>query len=193
MPKNSVQPCSSRSLAGGTSRRRSPQLFFDTSLEETRMRTLTAGDVMNAGVKTVRVDLTASELAAFLAENQISGAPVVDQDGRMVGVVSLMDLAENEATRRVARDEGPEFYLHGWEDKMDPGEVRRLRVVDEDLLVGDIMTPTVYTVPAETSVSEVARTMLAGRVHRLLVTREGRVVGIVTTMDLLKLLGRGES
>ena len=157
------------------------------------MRTLTAGDVMNGEVKTVRADLTASELAAFLAENQISGAPVVDQDGRMVGVVSLMDLAENEATRRVTRDAEPEFYLHGWEDKMDPGEVRRLRVVDEDFLVGDIMTPTVYTVPAETSVPEVARTMLAGRVHRLLVTREGRVVGIVTTMDLLKLLGRDES
>jgi len=154
------------------------------------MRTLTAGDVMNPQVKTVRADLTVSELASFLAENQISGAPVVDRDGRMVGVVSLMDLAENEASRRVTRDTEPDFYLHGWEDKMDPAEVRKLRVVDDDLLAGDIMTPTVYTVPAPTAVAEVARTMVAGRVHRLLVTRDDRVVGIVTTMDLLKLLSR---
>lgn len=54
--------------------------------------------------------------------------------------------------------------------------------------VRDIMTPTVYTVPHDTPVSEAARTLIAGRIHRLFVTRAQRVVGIVTSLDLLKLL-----
>jgi CBS domain-containing protein len=54
--------------------------------------------------------------------------------------------------------------------------------------VGDIMTPTVYTVPADTPASELARTMVSGRIHRLFVTRGRRIVGIVTSLDLLKLL-----
>jgi CBS-domain-containing membrane protein len=54
--------------------------------------------------------------------------------------------------------------------------------------VRDIMTPTAYTVPHDTPVSQLARTMVAGRVHRLLVVRNQRVVGIVTSLDLLTLL-----
>ena len=50
------------------------------------------------------------------------------------------------------------------------------------------MTPTTYTVPHDTPVSRLAKTMIAGRVHRLLVVRDQRVVGIVTSLDLLKLL-----
>jgi CBS domain-containing protein len=157
------------------------------------MRNLTAKDVMNTGVMSVRVDLTVHELAAFFAEKQITGAPVLDLQGHMVGVVSLMDLAENEPSGRVGGEGGdPDFYVRGWEDKMDPEELRSLRIVDEDLLVRDIMTPTVYTIPQETPVSQVARAMLAGRIHRLLVTHDEHVVGIVTTMDLLKALAGDE-
>jgi predicted transcriptional regulator len=55
-------------------------------------------------------------------------------------------------------------------------------------LVRDIMTPTFFTLPDSTPLSEVARTMVAGRIHRLLVTSKGRIVGIVTTLDLLEAL-----
>ncbi len=71
---------------------------------------------------------------------------------------------------------------------MNPEELRGLHLEDEALLVRDIMTPTVYTVPEETPVAELARTMVAGRIHRLIVTRRDNVVGIVTTLDLLRLL-----
>ena len=50
------------------------------------------------------------------------------------------------------------------------------------------MTPTVYAVPVDTPVSLLARTMVSGRIHRLLVTRNHQVVGIVTSLDLLQLL-----
>lgn len=154
------------------------------------MPKLTAADVMNTQVLAVRPDMTVHELAAFLTENQITGAPVLDAHGRLVGVVSETDIAESEGSRDdLVRDRSdPEFDLRGWEDKADAEDMRQLHVEGGDLTVGDIMTPAAYTIPHDTPVPKIAQTMVAGRIHRLLVTRESRVVGIVTSLDLLTLL-----
>jgi CBS domain-containing protein len=154
------------------------------------MNALTARDVMNTQVLTVRVDQTVRELAAFLIENQISGAPVVDRGGRLVGVVSLTDVAQNDAERPdlVNDRSSPATAVREWEDRMNPEDVRTLHIESDDLLVRDIMTPTIYTVPEDTPVPKIARTMVAGRIHRLLVTRGPAVVGIVTSLDLVALL-----
>jgi CBS domain-containing protein len=118
---------------------------------------LKAKDVMSPEVLALRADMTVREAALFLTGHQIAGAPVLDEKGHLVGVVSLTDLAENE-------------------DEVDEVQVR------------EIMTPTVYTVPDDEPVPQIARAMIAGRIHRLFVTRDQRVVGIVTPMDLLRLL-----
>ena len=154
------------------------------------MKTLTAKDVMNTEVLTVPVDFTVRELAAFLTEKQISGAPVVDHDGRLVGMVSVTDVAENDVERPdLAVDRSsPAFDLRGWEERMNPEDIRPLHIASDDVLVRDIMTPTLYTVPEDTPVPRIAQTMVAGRIHRLLVTRTGRMVGIVTSLDLVRLL-----
>ena len=148
-------------------------------------------DVMNRQVLAVRPDMSVHELATFLTENQITGAPVIDHQGHLLGVVSETDIAECEGERAdMVRDRSdPEFDLRGWEDQVNPDEIRDLHVEGGDLSVRDIMTPAAYTIPHDTPVSRVAQTMIAGRIHRLLVTRESRVVGIVTSLDLLKLLG----
>ena len=151
---------------------------------------VTAADVMNTQVLAVRPDMTVHELAEFLTENQISGAPVLDRQGRLVGVVSETDIIESESDRaEMVRDRSdPEFDLRGWEDKASVDELRELHVETDGLFVRDIMTPAAYTVPHDTPVAKLAQTMIAGRIHRLLVTRESRVVGIVTSLDLLKLI-----
>jgi CBS domain-containing protein len=61
------------------------------------MRPITAADVMNPNVLMVQEDMTVEELASFLFENEISGAPVVDPTRRLVGVVSVTDLARSVA------------------------------------------------------------------------------------------------
>jgi CBS domain-containing protein len=162
----------------------------DITGEEDPMPRLTAADVMNTQVLAVRPDMTVHELAEFLTENQISGAPVLDRQGRLVGVVSETDIMESESDRaEMVRDRSdPEFDLRGWEDMANPDEIRDLHVESDGLFVRDIMTPAAYTVPHDTPVSRLAQTMIAGRIHRLLVTRDARVVGIVTSLDLLKLL-----
>jgi len=157
------------------------------------MRPLTAKDIMNARVLSVRDDMAVSDLAAFLLDNELSGAPVRDVGGKLVGVVSVTDLARSAADggEAVARDQSdPGFYVRGWDEKWNPEEAQALRVrgSESELTVADIMTPAVYTVPEDTPVSDLAEIMIDSHIHRLLVTREGDVVGIVSSTDLLGLL-----
>jgi len=166
--------------------------FKIDSMEVAMATTLTAKDVMIRRVLTVPVDFTVRELAAFLVENQISGAPVVDHDGHLVGVVSLTDVAQNDVDRPDVMGDrsSPVTTMRDWEERMNPEDLRPLHIESDDLLVRDIMTPTVYAVPEDTPVAKIARTMVAGRIHRLLVTSGLRVVGIVTSLDLVGLLAR---
>jgi CBS domain-containing protein len=140
-------------------------------------------DVMNRGVLTFPIDGTVSELATFLMDKEISGVPVVDGEGKLVGVVSVTDIVEQRTREHDVSLEGE----RGWQQS-SAKDLRRLRSESDGVLVRDIMTPTVYTVPDDTPVAEVARTMIAGRIHRLFVTQHGHIVGIVTTLDLLRLL-----
>ena len=155
------------------------------------MRLITAADLMNPRVLTVREDLTVRELANVLVENEISGAPVEDRSGKLVGVVSLTDiaaaLAEDEELE--AESERGDFFLSEWEDDgMSREEIEELGLDEAELTVVDIMTPEVFTVREDTPVSEIAEAMIQNHVHRILVTREDRVVGIISTSDLLGLL-----
>lgn len=150
--------------------------------EEIAMRPITAADLMNPKVLAVREDMTLRELAAYLIHHQITGAPVEDGGGRLVGVVSTVDIAEAMLTP----DEPGEP-----EEPAEPGETDEADepyLPEDDVLVRDIMTPAIESVPEDATVSEVASRMLDSHVHRLLVTRDGRPVGIITTSDLLGLL-----
>jgi predicted transcriptional regulator len=153
----------------------------------------TAGDVMTAPVLGVRPDMTLRELATFLTDHQITGAPVLDQANHIVGVVSTTDLVQGELDQgEVASTlSDPARDLREWEDRMNREDLRPLHIEQGDLTVQDIMTPAVYTVRDDAPVAMLARTMVAGRIHRLFVTRGGRIVGIVTSLDLLKLLYQG--
>jgi CBS domain-containing protein len=150
------------------------------------MRKLCAADLMNSEVLTVNEEMTVGDLADYLTGNEISGAPVVDDEGRLVGVVSLVDVVT--ASRDGGKDGSPEFYLRDRPDRYSPEELRELSDHDENTTVGEIMTPSVYSVEEDASVSEVASLMLRAHLHRVLVTREGELVGIISTSDLLGLL-----
>ena len=152
------------------------------------MRPITASDLMNPEVLTVREELTVRELADFLLDNEISGAPVVDGEGRLVGVVSLVDLVEaaSEEEGAAAGRSPSAFQTHDNEGELSAEDLEELD--DSDLQVGDIMTAEIHSVAEDATVSQVAMAMLKDHLHRLLVIREGRVVGIISTSDLLGLL-----
>ena len=153
------------------------------------MRPITASDLMNPGILTVRDELSVREAAAFLLENEISGAPVADAEGRLVGVVSLVDIAAAASGEgRRASGDGSAFFGPDWEDGFDEEDVEEMQFDQDDLRVADIMNPTIYSVTEDATVSEIASLMLKGHLHRVLVTREDRAVGIIATSDLLGLL-----
>jgi predicted transcriptional regulator len=144
-------------------------------------------DLMNPDVMTVPDDMSTDELAQFLVEREISGAPVVDSQGHLIGVVSMTDIGRNvaEATDGESgasgfyRDVIPEFTLE------DMGQ----RYVEERAFtVRDVMTPAIFQVPVSASAAEAARIMVEKHIHRLLVTQGQEPVGIVTSLDLLKVL-----
>lgn len=152
------------------------------------MKSLAAKDIMNPDVITVQEEMTVLDLASLLTDKMITGAPVVSESGRLVGVVSASDIVRNEAHRSaIVQDNVSSYYLHGWEDQLSIDEIDMLHVEEgEDLTVHDIMTPLIFKVSENTPISEMADAMIGGRIHRLIVTRNDKVVGIVTTLDMLK-------
>lgn len=156
------------------------------------MRPITAADVMSPHVLTLREDMTLEEVANFLTENEISGAPVEDLYGKVIGVVSLTDVARivadgTEASPRHERT-SPDFFLQEWEDQATRQEIGEYRLEDTEVRVSEIMTPGIYSVTEETPIATIARMMIDNHIHRVLVTREERPVGIISTSDLLGLL-----
>jgi CBS domain-containing protein len=155
----------------------------------------TVGDVMTGEVLRVPETMSAGELAAFLSEREISGAPVVDAQGRLVGVVSTADLARL-ASEKVdwSGESRQSFYRTTPLDDEVMVELYGLSELAEvapegsGTLVRDFMSPVIQSVDVATPIPEVARVMLGGHYHRLLVTRGEELVGIVTSMDLLALL-----
>ena len=155
------------------------------------MTELVAGDVMNPEVFSVNDEMSVRELSSFLTSSEISGAPVEDGEGKLVGVVSLTDiaLAASSGKSTPARDQSnPDYFVRGWEDRLESSELVGFTIEDEGLQVGQIMTAAVYKEDEAATVPEVVRMMLGGHLHRVLVTRGEKVVGIITTSDLLKLL-----
>ena len=145
-------------------------------------------DLMNPDIMTVADDMTTNELARYLIEREISGAPVVDSEGHLIGVVSMTDIGRNVA--EPSDDEssrGSSFYRDIAADLTleDLGQ----RYVEERVVtVRDVMTPVIHQVPATASVAEAARLMVDQHIHRLIVTRGKEPVGIITSLDLLKVV-----
>lgn len=154
------------------------------------MQHKTVQDVMNPDVLSVQEGMTVEDLAAFFEENEVSGAPVVDDSGRLVGVVSLRNLVRSLAgSRNAAPDRSdPGYFVREWEEHFNPEDLKHLRVVATEVTVGDLMSREIVTVTKETDVRSCARQMLERRVHRLLVTEGGELRGIVTSFDLLQLV-----
>ncbi len=134
-------------------------------------------DVMTAEVKTVLYNATVKELSKMLDEHDISGMPVVDGDGRLVGVVSLTDVGSGVSDPPVASETDRDFY----------GEESDLAGL-ENAKVADLMTEHVVTVRPDTEVVELIQTMDEAGIHRVFVTDGEEVVGVVSSMDLVRQL-----
>lgn len=145
-----------------------------------------ATDVMTTDVITVGPEMTVRDLAMLLAERGISGAPVVDQSGQLVGIVSEGDLlhrAEVGAARR-HRVRRRSWWLDHY-----ASEVTKEYVKDHGRLVKDVMSQDVATVTEDTDLSDVAALLEAKRIKRTPVMRGGKVVGIISRANIVRAVG----
>jgi predicted transcriptional regulator len=143
-------------------------------------------DVMNPDIMTVADDMTTDELARYLTEREISGAPVVNSQGYLIGVVSMTDIGRHLAEpSEFASSRRSEFYRDTVDDVLVEDFEQRL-LEERAVAVRDVMTPVVHHVPASAPIAEAARIMVEQHIHRLVVTQAREPVGIITSMDLLR-------
>ncbi len=145
----------------------------------------TVADVMRREVLTVPTTMPVAELARFLAHHRISGAPVLDDENKLVGVISVTDVnayAAHSWARIPPPEErsSPTFY----ESTALTLAVERL---DASVEVGKIMSPYVYFATEDSDLMELVDLMIEQHIHRLMVLDdEEQLVGIVTSLDLMK-------
>ena len=146
---------------------------------------------MTRDVLLARADWSVHRLAEFLAENSISGAPVVSEDGKLIGVVSSTDIVIHDTlpAKEMAGGEPHEYYLQASERRHGHADFASARIAGEPLVtIRDIMTPVIYKVSEDTLVPEVADTMIKNRIHRVFVTRNDQLVGIIATPEMLQVV-----
>ena len=177
---------------------------------------LTVKDIMRTDVVTVSTDTTARHLARLLADQEISGVPVLDSHGMLVGVVSATDLV-----RLAAEDSGVQVRPAGVgvDPIADPDVDEDDATQTADLFgfflpedtpfsgqrfledwsdsqfdtvpVADIMTPISFSVAPDTPVPELCQFLVKGRIHRAIVAEGEELVGIVTSADVLRAVSDG--
>lgn len=127
------------------------------------------------------------ELMELLSLNHISGVPVVDEEGAMLGVVSQTDVAahlgglySDQARSGHGYHQGRLAYFNPLDPQVDP----LLRSTS----VGEILSTTVHCVAPDASLHQVIEVMLREHVHRLPVLQDGKLVGLISTLDVLRIL-----
>jgi len=146
-----------------------------------------AKEIMTRDPVTCLPQTPIEELCETLRRENINGAPVVDESGRLVGIVSQDDVIfrkgrPNEETQppRDIRD----LFQRGFASiaESDAGPRR----------VDDIMTREVISADEETPVEQLCRIMWERRIHRIPITRNGKLSGIVSALDLCKIIAAGK-
>jgi CBS domain-containing protein len=158
---------------------------------------VSARDVMQTDVLVLRDDDSIRSAAEQLEENGASGAPVVDGGGRLIGVLTTADIARSEhvdeeaVSSRLADPAGSEATLTadapGFDEEVRPVEAFGDQVAGR-ARIGDWMTPGAITVDPDTALGEVCRLMVDECIHRVFVVDRGRLVGVVSTTDVVRLL-----
>ncbi|MDX2261416.1 MAG: CBS domain-containing protein [Gemmatimonadales bacterium] len=122
-------------------------------------------ELMTSDVRGVRDDEPIAQAVLTMADAHVSGLPVLDRRGRLVGVLSTTDLLEAEA-------------------ETDTAEAREQ--LFSDTPVRELMTPKPITIGPDEDARQAAQMMLYGGVHRVFVEQDGELVGVITQSDIVR-------
>ncbi len=146
---------------------------------------LNASDVMTTRVITVTIETSLKDLAVLLYSNHINGAPVVDQEGSLIGIICESDLIRKDKKLHIPTVVAvfdAVFYLERPKKMRD--EIRRISAT----VVGDLYTKEVITVDEKTLINEIATIMTEKKIYTIPVMDGDRIVGIIGKADLIRTL-----
>jgi CBS domain-containing protein len=148
---------------------------------------------MQKDVLTLGPDTPLINAHRFFVEEEIHGAPVVEDDGRVLGVVSTLDLLRAVEEEHDGGASAPSYFREALE--LSSAAWSNLSRVFQDRLtelrVRDVMSSDVVAVGPDSTPAEIARMLRSHRVHRVLVLDGGKLLGLISTFDLIGLLENG--
>jgi CBS domain-containing protein len=150
---------------------------------------LTVADIMDANPATVRPDEPVERVLAVLSEHELHGVPVISDGGRCVGIITEADLVLAGEEQDLHLPHYVELFggLIFLESHRHFEERLRKAVA---ATAADMMTPDPITIAPDATVAEAARVIAESRHNRLPVVEHGRLVGVVTRLDVLEGLTR---
>ena len=143
-----------------------------------------AKDVMKTELVTVGENTPVKEIARKMLDHDISGLPVVNEQGEILGVVSELDLM-----RKQIKPNEPSIWTMIW--GMDPEREKQHRDAIRKYMgktAGDVMTAPAMTVEASDSLEKVGNLMFNKKIKRVFVTEGGKLVGVISRSAFTKLL-----
>jgi len=160
-------------------------------------------DAMRPKVVSIAPDESLAELERVLLEERLGGLPVVER-GRLVGVASRSDILRLLGAERAVAEAQADFYREFHDDPFAPSEraareeAEQREGIEEQiahrmatLRVRDAMTADVVTVDAAAPLREAAARMAERGIHRVVVTEDGRLAGVLGALDVVRLVGEG--
>ena len=162
----------------------------------TDVQALRAGEIMTKALVCATPHQSLADVETLLIEHRVSGVPVVDR-GRLVGILSrsdivrvqvLMNSLDGQVTDQISGGDQADGFQH------DPrAEFQGFRQMLTKLTVKDAMHDQVVTCEPESLVNEVAEAMVRQHIHRVIVVEQDRPVGIISSLDLVKLVAGPDS
>lgn len=149
---------------------------------------------MSLDVLTVYEGWSIKRLAAFFAKHKVSGAPVMASDHTLVGVVTQTDVIrfESQSPSDYQIEKAVQFYYGPNTQGLTDADIQHLKEkAIETCTINAIMTTNIVSMDINTPAGEACKRMVQEDLHRLFVTAEGRIVGVVTAMDLLRKMVNG--
>jgi CBS domain-containing protein len=151
-----------------------------------RLRAETAEDLMVPNPISLRAEAGAAEAMSLFTEKGITAAPVIDEGGRPIGVLSRGDLLIHQCEHAKHHPGEPDYFFA---PTFKSGSASGETIVDVHATIADLMTPAIFAVSPDTPVQRVIADMVGLHVHRLFVVdADGVLVGVISTMDVLKRL-----
>ena len=147
-----------------------------------------ASDIMSKHVICVMKDVDLRDLGKLFLAKQITGAPVIDRDGDLCGVVSQTDLLFYQLTRDDELVVTSDFYQSA---RVEGRSIAKGFQIEDmnTATVEEVMTPVVHAVIESTPVAAIAKMMTARHIHRVIVRRGMKPAGIISALDVLRVFG----